>query len=240
LGKPMLLRQIERVMRARTLDDVIVATTRLQHDDVLAELAESAGVAVHRGSQDDVLGRFVGAARQARADVVVRLTGDCPLADPALIDETVDAYMAGQPEIDFASNALGETYPDGMDTEVFSFRLLERAGKDATLPSEREHVTFWFWKTRMFSVRRVDAAHPRGDVRLTVDYPEDLDVVRAIYERLYPADPAFGLAEILAVVDEVDTVVPPARRRNDGWQTAIERDHQWRRAHSKATRRRGF
>lgn len=225
LGKPMLLRQLERVRRARTVDRIVVATTADSSDDELAELAAAAEYDVFRGSVDDVLDRFRQTALAAEAGVVVRLTGDCPLSDAALIDEAVEAWYAGQPEVDFVSNALSETYPDGVDVEVFSADLLDRAWREASLPSEREHVTFWFWRTGRFRVLRLSSSERLGHIRLTVDYPEDLDLVRQIYERLYPRDPEFSLADVVAVLPELN---PTSERfgRNTGWESAFARDRQ--------------
>ena len=220
-GRPMLLRMLERVDRATSLDEVVVATTVEAGDDEVAQLVSGAGYRVTRGSEEDVLDRFVSAAREADAEVVVRLTGDCPLIDPALIDRCVSSFLDGG--ADFVSNALSESYPDGMDAEVFSRELLERAGGEATLPSEREHVTFFMWKTGRFEVRSLTADEPHGDLRLTVDHPEDLEVVRSIYATLYDRDPAFGLDEILRVAA---TLEMPNRHiaRNSGWGSALERD----------------
>jgi spore coat polysaccharide biosynthesis protein SpsF len=225
LGKPMLLRQLERVNRARTVDQIVVATTADSSDDEVAELVAAADYDVFRGSENDVLDRFHQTAVAAKAGVVVRLTGDCPLTDAALIDEGVEAWRAGQPEVDFVSNALSETYPDGMDVEVFSAELLERAWREASLPSEREHVTFWFWKTGRFRVERLSSSEPLGQVRLTVDYPEDLDLVCQVYERLYLRNPEFGLADIVAVLPELHPT-NERFRRYIGWESALARDRQ--------------
>lgn len=221
LGEAMLVRMLERVRRAQTIDEVVIATTDEPGDDAVADLAGATGHRAFRGSEDDVLDRFVGAARMADAETVVRLTGDCPLIDPALIDEAVRSYHEGG--ADFVSNALTETYPDGMDVEVFSRELLERAGAEATLPSEREHVTFYMWKTGRFAVRELGALEANGHLRLTVDHPEDLELVQAIYERLYPRDPEFGLEAILAAMGEM-TLTNTHIARNSGWQSALERD----------------
>jgi spore coat polysaccharide biosynthesis protein SpsF len=223
LGSPMLLRQLERVARARTLDRIAVATTSRGVDDPVAEMTADAGFVVVRGSTDDVLDRYRLAAEQTGADVVVRLTGDCPLIDPALVDEAVQAWRDHE-EADFVSNALSGTYPDGMDTEVFPRPLLERACREARLPSEREHVTFYFWKSGRFRVQSLVAPEPLGRLRLTVDYPEDLAWVRRIYEELFPRNPGFSLADIVRVLPSLGEPPNAGIERNLGWQAALARD----------------
>lgn len=224
LGKPMLVRELERVALARRIDEIVVATTTEPGDDAVADLAAEAGYRVVRGSEDDVLARYAQAAREADAGVVVRITGDCPLIDPALIDAAVAEFADGDGRWDFVSNALSETYPDGMDVEVFSNELLQRADREAELPSEREHVTFWFWKTGRFRVQSISSPEPLGSLRLTVDYPEDLEVVRQVYEKLAGADPAFGLAQIVDAVRELGDLANAEIGRNTGWDAALARD----------------
>ena len=223
LGAPMLLRQLERVACADRLDEIVIATTTNSADDSLVEVADGAGYRVVRGSEEDVLDRYRVAASEAQADVVVRLTGDCPLIDPEVIDEAVEAWRNG-PDEGFVSNALSETYPDGMDTEVFSRRLLERAAREARLPSEREHVTFFLWKSGLFPVQSLTAQQSLGQLRLTVDYPEDLEWVRRIYELLYPRDEFFSLHDIVAALPELGTPPNSGIGRNEGWQPALTAD----------------
>ena len=142
LGKPLLAYQIERLQRAKSADLVVMATTNEPTDDPVAELAESMGCVVFRGSEDDVLDRYLQAARVADADTIVRITADCPLIDPAIIDASVDFYRAGG--YDWMAP---EHLPDGMGMDVFSRELLETMGAEAADPPDREHVT-------MFAIRR--------------------------------------------------------------------------------------
>ena len=139
-GVPMLLRQIERIRRSRRIDSLIIATSAESDDDRLAELCEKNGITCHRGSLNDVLDRVIGAVRASEASWVVRLTGDCPLTDPEVIDRVIAAAV-DEPNVDYATNALEPTYPDGLDVEIVSREALETAWREATLPSEREHVT---------------------------------------------------------------------------------------------------
>jgi len=224
MGEPLILRQLERVGRARELDGIVVATSTDPRDDRLAEVVAAAGVPVHRGSELDVLERYRDAAREARAQTIVRLTGDCPLIDPAVIDDVVlEARASGA---HFTSNSLAQTYPDGMDVEVFSREMLELAAREARLPSEREHVTFYFWGSGRFRVHRVRSERPLPPMRLAVDYPEDLAMVRLVYERLAPANPEFGLGDIAALVEELGETPNGHIVRNTGWRAALAQDRE--------------
>ncbi|MEA2578154.1 MAG: spore coat polysaccharide biosynthesis protein SpsF [Chloroflexota bacterium] len=195
LGEPMLARQIERIQRAKLLDAITVATSDQPSDDGIAGLCASLGVDGFRGDLDDVLDRFYGAAAPRRPDHVVRLTGDCPLTDPALLDALVDIHTSGG--YDYSSNVHPRTYPDGLDAEIFTFDLLEQAWREATSPAERSHVTPWMYETatgiRQGSLRD---SQDRGHLRWTVDYPEDYEFVRRVFEALYVRDPAFGTEDV--------------------------------------------
>lgn len=199
LGKPMLARQIERVRRARRIDRLVVATSDAADDDGIARLCAEEGVDCHRGSLDDVLDRFHGAALRFAPEHVVRLTGDCPLADPAVIDDVIGFYLGGG--YDYATNAVQPTFPDGLDVEVFRFACLEQAWREATLPSQREHVTpFLHGQPQRFRVGHYRQATDLSRLRWTVDEPADFDFVQRVYEALYPANPAFGTADVLRLL----------------------------------------
>jgi spore coat polysaccharide biosynthesis protein SpsF len=195
---------LARVALAGSLDQVVVATTALRRDDELAAAAAAAGATVFRGSEDDVLSRYAGAGETTGAATVVRLTADCPLIDPAIIDRLVHEYMRAEGGVDIVSNNAppyeSRTYPDGMDVEVFSRAALERAQTEATAPEDREHVTRWMYLNDL-RVRTVHLAEDRGAVRLTVDLPDDLARVREVADALAPADPEFSLDDILAWLD---------------------------------------
>jgi spore coat polysaccharide biosynthesis protein SpsF len=190
---------LERVERASTLSEIVLATTALTRDDELATIARRRGLAVFRGSEPDVLSRYVGAAALARAEVVVRLTGDCPLIDPGVIDHVVGvARHTLSNHVDLVTNAphTGRTYPDGMDVEVFTAQTLTRVDELATAAEDREHVTLRLHRAP-FHLEVVNLIRSAGDVRITVDYQSDLDRVRAIFEDLYPRSPSFGLQDVL-------------------------------------------
>lgn len=200
LGEPILTRVMRRAGRARTLDEVVVATTTLPEDDAIVALAGAEGWPVQRGSESDLLDRYLGAARTHRADVIVRITSDCPLIDPDVIDRTVLAFRSAN--VDYAGNTLEpRTYPNGLDVEVIGRGALERAWREDGDPAWREHVTPYIYRhPERFRLLRVPAdgtSHP--EQRWSVDTPEDYELVRRIYETLGRDD--FTWLEALAVVE---------------------------------------
>lgn len=225
--RPMLELQLERIRRADSLGGVIVATTDGREDDEIADLASRLETPVFRGDENDVLDRYYQAARAFDVQVIVRLTADCPLIDPKIIDRVVSSFQQGD-GLDFASNALSGGYPDGMDVEVFSFQALARAWEEARLPSEREHVTFHFWKTDLYNILSVEPATETSVPRLTVDYAEDLALVRTIFEQLYPLDPLFSLEMILPVVEALPVVPNASIEPGQGWVSSLRRDTEAR------------
>jgi spore coat polysaccharide biosynthesis protein SpsF len=200
-GAPMILRQIERVARARRIDRLVVATSENPSDDALATVVAEAGVRVHRGPLRDVLARFIGALdAHGPADYVVRLTGDCPLADPAVIDATIEHVTAAG--ADYGSNTPPHrTFPKGLDVEVMTAAALRAAGARAASPEEYEHVTWALHRhPELYRQAHLSQAADEGEVRWTVDFPHDYDFVRAVYEALYPANPGFTSDDVRAFV----------------------------------------
>ena len=200
-GAPMILRQIERVSRSRRIDRLVVATSDRPDDDALAQTLTDAGVAVFRGSLDDVLARFVGALDAfGPADYVVRLTADCPLADPTVIDATIETVIATG--ADYGSNTPPHrTYPKGVDIEAMTASALRAAAARATSPEEREHVTWALHRNPdLYRQAFLSQDADEGAVRWTVDYPHDYDFVRAVYDALYKANPAFTSDDVRALV----------------------------------------
>ena len=198
-GHPMLWHVVNRVREAKTLDKVIVATSDSPSDNILVASCEQDGIPCFRGREDDVLDRYYQAARWIGADAIVRITADCPLIDPVVLDKVVTAYLDG--ECNYASNTIERTYPDGLDTEVFSFEALEKAWREARLMSEREHVTPYIWKNLdLFRLRQVTQQTDLSDLRWTVDEPEDLEFVRKIYEYLYQPGHVFLMDDIVKLL----------------------------------------
>lgn len=200
LGKPMLARQVERMRRARSLDGIVIATTEHAGDDLIAEFARAEGLPLFRGPEHDVLSRYAGAARTFGVENVVRITSDCPLMEPTLIDEAVGIFASDR--ADYVSNMIEPTYPYGLAVEVFSVRSLAEADALATQPTEREHVTpYLYWNPGRFRLHALRMTPDLSHHRWTVDTLEDLELVRRIYGALYPARPEFSMADVLALLE---------------------------------------
>lgn len=201
LGKPMLERMVERLKRARTIDGIVIATTDQAPDEPIVHLAERLNIGVFRGSEEDVLARVLGAARAYEADVIVETTGDCPLHDPAIVDKVVADFRIGG--ADFVSNVIEYTTPRGTDVRVFTTDALHEVNAISVDTAEREHVSLYFWEhPEKYRIRNVRTEFPShvSQLRLTVDTSEDFELVRRIYELLYPTDPEFTLGDILALL----------------------------------------
>ena len=196
-GAPMILRQIERVRRARRIDSMIVATSDDRSDDVLADVLAGAGVDLFRGPLDDVLGRYVGALDSfGPADHVVRLTGDCPLADPDVIDAVIARHL--ESGADYTANTWGKrTFPKGLDVDVVTTAALREADAETVDPYDREHVLpFVYGRPARYRLQGLTQPAEEGDVRWTVDLPDDYTFVSAVYDGLYPGDPAFSSQDV--------------------------------------------
>jgi len=209
-GLPLLEHIIGRLRRVRAAEGLMVLTSTADRDLPVYELAARAGVPAFRGSEDDVLDRFYGAAREARATTIVRVTGDCPLIDPELVDDVIAFFASGG--WDYVSNTILPTYPDGLDTEVFSFEALSRAWKGASSAHQREHVTPHFYENPdRFRIANYRSATDHSAHRWIVDEADDLAMVRAVYERLYPQNNAFTTGDVFELLERE----PAIRRLND-------------------------
>lgn len=202
-GRPMIAVMIERVRQTSRVDEIVLATSLDTSDTALAECIATLGVRVFRGSLDDVLGRFAMAAREAEADVVIRLTGDCPLIDPAVIDAVID--LRARTGADYASNIDPPTFPDGLDCEVFLAETLQRADTSAMDAQAREHVTLWMRRPEAQLTRQVlRLPFDASGLRLTVDYPDDLVAVARVLELVGKPDPdLFDMLRVLSLHPEI-------------------------------------
>jgi len=199
-GESMLARVVGRLRAVHLIEEVLVATTEVRADDAIVAECQRYGVAALRGDQEDVLDRYFRAAQLAKADVIVRITSDCPLIDPGITDNTIRAFLEKTP--DYASNTLMRTYPRGLDTEVISMDALRRAWAQAREPYEREHVTPYLLEhPSEFALLSVTADQDYSGHRWTVDTPEDLEFVRAVYDRL-GAETVFSWRDVLHVVEQ--------------------------------------
>lgn len=201
VGRPMLSLQVERVRRASTVDRVVVATSVESQDDPVAALCAAEDIGCYRGSEPDVLDRIYQAARRFDADPIVRLTGDDPLADPAVIDRVVGTFL--EKDMDYAANVNPPTFPDGLDVEVVSFKTLERVWREAALPEEREHVT---WRIRQnmeqYRTRNVTHAEDLSAMHWAVDTRENFSFIKKVFEKLHPEKPNFTMHDVLSIVEE--------------------------------------
>ena len=221
---PVLWHVIDRVRRATTLNAVAVATTTESADDAVAELCASLSVDCFRGSTDDVLDRYVGAAELLAADVVVRITADCPVIDPEVVDSVVSGFHAGQYDL----YSLAGEYPNGLDCAVFRRSALETAWREATLRSDREHVGPYIRRNpHRFSIGRHELFDGLGHMRWTLDEPRDYDLLRAIYARLYvPGNPPFLTADILRLFEREPALmdINAGIVRNEGYLRSLAND----------------
>ena len=211
-GRPSLAHIVDRLRRVPELAGIVIATTTHPSDEPIRSLAAQLGVECHAGSADDVLGRTLGAARSVGARTIVQVTGDCPLVEPALVSKAVAVYRSES--ADYVSTVLGgETYPVGLDVEVFSTALLAEVDALTDDPRDREHVSIHIYEhPERFRCRGIEAtgSRRRPDLRLCIDTAADLEVVRAVYEALWPANPAFGIDDAITFLDRH----PEVARRN--------------------------
>jgi spore coat polysaccharide biosynthesis protein SpsF len=203
LGKSLLEYQCERMKRVKSADEIVIATTGGDADRVIVDFCDRLSIPCFRGSEQDVLSRYYEAAKAFHADVVVRLTSDCPLIDPSVVERVLQHYFDPSAEYDYVSNCLIRTYPRGMDTEVFPVRVLEEALQEATDPEDREHVTSFFYRRdRRYRLSNVAYSRDCSRHRWTVDTGEDFILIKRILENLYPATPDFSMEDVLHLVEK--------------------------------------
>ncbi|OHB70604.1 MAG: acylneuraminate cytidylyltransferase [Planctomycetes bacterium RBG_16_43_13] len=198
LNKPLLEFQIERFKRVKLADEIVIATTINETDIPIVSLCERLSIPYYRGSEDDVLARYWEAAKAYKADLVVRITSDCPLIDPSVIDSVIQFYLYNSNNCDYVSNVLVRSYPRGMDTEVFPFFVLDEAFQESTDKTDLEHVTpFIHRQPQRYSLANVFYTEDQSQHRWTVDTPEDFELIKKILENLYPVNPKFSLEDVL-------------------------------------------
>ncbi len=198
LGRPLLSYQLERLRRIKEADEIVIATTVNREDQPIVDLCHKESVACFRGSELDVLERYYLAAREHDADIVVRITSDCPLIDPTVSGAAIGFLQTHFNEYDYV-NVAG--YPRGLDTEVFSFKTLEEAFREATEKPEREHVTPFIYRTRSdkYRLHTVENLLPIPPHRWTVDTPEDFELITKILTALYPMQKEFTWLDVLGL-----------------------------------------
>ena len=225
-GVPMLQRVIDRTKAVQAIDDLVVATTMNPEDDALAEWLEESNIACFRGSSDDVLARFVDAATERNGELIVRVTADDPLKDPDIMSQLI-ARMQQDPLLDYASNTIDPTWPEGLDMEVIRLSALKHAHREATLRSDREHVTPFIWNRpatfRLVNIRfEKDLSH----WRLTVDKPADLELIRMIFSR-FADNPLVRFQEIVSWLEERPELlaINAGTIRNEGYLKSLDTEY---------------
>lgn len=199
-GRSMLARVVRRAGRSSLIDRVVVATTDKKSDDAIVNECKNIGISVFRGSEDDVLDRYYQAARAFYAEGVVRITSDCPLVDPGIIDLVIQAFLDN--DVDYASNTLEGTYPRGLDVEVFKFDALQRAWNKATEAFEHVHVTpYIYLHPEQFKVLSVTSDEKLVGYRWTVDTQEDLNLIRTIYKKM-DDDDYFSWRDVMGLFED--------------------------------------
>ncbi|MEY8763045.1 MULTISPECIES: cytidylyltransferase domain-containing protein [Clostridium] len=202
-GKTILEHDIDRLKRSNGIDKIVIATTTKEQDDIIVEIAEKALVGYFRGSEQDVLSRYYYAAKQYDADIVIRVTSDCPLIDPKIIDNMVEKFkrLNKTENIDYLSNKIKPTYPRGLDVEIFTFKALEKCFKEADKDYEKEHVTpYIYLNPDKFKFKNYENKKDYSKFRWTLDTKEDLELIEIIYNNLYKENSFFYFEDILKFV----------------------------------------
>jgi spore coat polysaccharide biosynthesis protein SpsF len=203
LGRPLLDFLVERLAQCHELDHIIILTSKQAQDDAIASFCQEKNLLCFRGSEDDVLDRYYQASLERQPEGIVRITADCPLIDPDIVDQVIKVFRQHHPHADYVSNSLQRTFPRGLDVEVFSFKALEQAFQQAHWPEEREHVTLYLYRhPEKFQLYNVAHIPSLATYRWTVDTPEDFALVRLILEHLYPKNRQFCLNDILHLLKE--------------------------------------
>lgn len=201
LDRPLLEYQIERLRRVDLADEIVIATTTNDTDLPIIKLCQKIDIPYFRGSEENVLERYYYAAQEFGADSVVRITSDCPIIDPAVVNEVIAFYLNNRDKYDYVANNLNRTYPRGMDTEVFSFEALQKAYFEGNSKAEREHVTLFIYRhPERFRIANLPYFEDQSKHRWTVDTSEDFELIRLILNELYPQNALFDLQDVLAIL----------------------------------------
>ncbi|NQY73968.1 MAG: glycosyltransferase family protein [Candidatus Margulisbacteria bacterium] len=224
-NKPILGYLLDRISHCTLVNSIIVATSDSSKDSIIQSYCQSQNILCFRGNESDVLNRYVTCATQHQLDIIIRVTGDCPLMDPILINDFVTFFLAHN--YDYVSNTIFPTYPDGLDIEIFTYDSLCLAHKMAKLPSEREHVTP-FIKNHSDCFKLYNIAQPKklDTYRLTLDEPEDWALIQIIYEQLYPNNALFTWQQIVAFLENNPEYIALNQHinRNEGYINALKKD----------------
>ena len=228
LGKPMLWHLVNRLKKSAFIEKIVVATTTNEIDRLILEAAKNSGVESFAGSEDDVLDRYYQAAKIFHADPIVRITADCPLIDPKVTDCVIQCYLENKGNVDYVSTGVPPTYPDGLDTEVFSFAALEKAWREAGRKTEREYVTPYIWKNnKLFRQGNVANKEDLSYMRWTVDEDKDFLFVTQIYKGLYKGeDEIFYMGDIINFLIAHPELISINQgiRKNEGYLKSLQKE----------------
>ena len=206
LDQPLLEIMVKRVLESKYIDDLIIATTDRESDNEIVKFCEANNIKYYRGSEEDVLQRVLDAHLLLDSDIIVELTGDCPIIDPYFIDKTITNFIYGQPSIDYATSIQvpNRLIPDGMDVDVFKTAELEKISKSIFDKDVREHISPYFWKSGIYncSFLQLEEKYIRDYfLRITLDNQKDFDLIKTIHETLYPLKNSYDLSDILNFID---------------------------------------
>jgi len=227
-GHPLLWHLIYRLKKAKTLDDIVLATSQLEEDRILLEKAEEWGIKTFAGSAEDLLDRYYRAAHEYNADVVVRITADCPLIDPKIVDRVVSEFLKLG---NYAAVGTDDTFPDGLDTTAYSFAAIKQAWRQARLPSEREHVGPYIQNhPELFKTKAISFTPKSGHLRWTVDEEADLELVREIFGRLFKEEDMFCTKDVLELLEREPALshINAYITRNEGYQKSLKEDEEYK------------
>jgi len=234
LGKPLIQHEIERIKRSRKIDKLVLATSDREEDKHLISVADNSEIESFAGSEDDVLDRYYQCARIYNPDAVVRLTGDMPIHDPDIIDKVITIYEQNQ--VDYVSNTFKTSYPDGLDAEIMSISALEKTYKEATLLSEREHVTPYIYNNanssgkRLFKMLVVKHEVDLSHLRWTIDEEADFLLIKEIITELYPSNPCFTWMDVISLLTKRPELLSMNDKieRNEGFLKSLIKDEEVR------------
>lgn len=230
-GKALLELLVERLKYSKAIDKIIVATSQSEADDEITELCSKDNILFFRGSEDDVLDRFFQAASffgAKEGDAVIRITGDCPLIDPTVVDSVAELFLGA--DFDYVSNVLPPTYPDGLDVEILKFSTLKEIWEKAYLASDREHVTCYIENNiDEFSIGNLESEKDYSSIRLTVDEPEDFEIVKNIFEALYDPSRVFLMQEVLDYIEKNKYILQENNcfKRNEGYEKSLQKENKF-------------
>ena len=221
---PMIVHVINRIKKIKKIEQIILITTRKEEDRILLKIAKNSEIDSFAGDTLDVLNRHYQCALQCDADPIIRVTGDCPLIDPGIVEKMLNFYMKNN--YDYVTNTFPPTFPDGLDTEIFSFRILEKIAQKAKLPSEREHVTSYIRNhPDEFRIFNYENKSDLSGLRWTVDEKIDLKLVRAIYSKMKPKI-VFSMESIMKMISKNPEIlqINAGINRNEGYLKSLKKD----------------